>query len=123
MTFDPFISTFILVYAAFKGLQDWQMKTNPFTWVDKYKEPLEAPPKGLYGFYHKINGLSYREKFLFSGTWLVSLSDWWHFFNLCRRITLYLLLLYLHEFDIWVIPAYSIGFAITYKLSYIFKVK
>lgn len=110
-------SIFIFAYGAFKGLADWQMKTNTESWKNKYKQPFEPIPSGLYGMYHKIQGLSYKERFLGSGSFLVAFTDWWHFFQSCQIFTIYGLIIYTTGLFSWLlIPAYWIGFSITYKL-------
>ena len=115
-------SIFILAYGAFKGLADWQMKTNGQSWRNKYKQPFEPIPSGLYGKYHKIQGLAYKERFFGSGSFLVVFTDWWHFFQTCQILTIYGLSIYLLGSFPWLlIPAYWVGFGITYKFANWFK--
>ena len=107
----------VLLYGAFKGLADWEMKNNGSSWVNKYSKGLESIPSGLYGWYHKMNGLSYREKFFGSGSFLVMFTDFWHFWNTCRHLCIYALVYLINPTMWWLsIPAFMIGFGASYKL-------
>ncbi len=112
----------VTLYGAFKGLADWEMKNNGSSWENKYSKDFQSIPSGLYGWYHKTNGLSYREKFFLAGTLLVMFTDRWHFYNTCRHLCIYGLAYLINPAMWWLsIPAFMIGFAATYKLLFIVK--
>lgn len=114
---------FILAYSILKGLQDYVMINHSNSWKDKYKQPLKPIPKGFYGLYHRINGLSYYERFPLSGTLLVSLTDWWHLLGFARFWLIYYVI-YTEIGITWQpIVLYWAGFAITYKLLRLIKKK
>lgn len=103
---------FLYVGFIFKGKMDWsgankfeldeRYKNRNNSWTNKYKVPLEPyVPKWYYGAFDfklfgkrfKFNGIEkplYREKFIWSSTALVFLTDYWHMtqFYFLNSITL-----------------------------------
>lgn len=75
-----------------KGMQDRAMKTkngfNPMGKYHKDKIPVYQIESTVYRKYHEFFNLSYKEKFPFSATALVSLSDAWHFYGLIGHLAL-----------------------------------
>lgn len=61
-------------------------------WENKYRKPLQIAP---VNWYYKLFKLKYKERFLFSGSFLVALTDRYHRFQLffklflCAAIVLY----------------------------------
>lgn len=116
------IILFFFIYSILKGLQDYQMVYNSNSWRKKYAIGLKPIPKGLYGLYHQVNGLSYKEKFFLSGSLLVFLTDWWHLFDLLRIIAIALIITDLTgSFSLYWVLAYWIGFSLSYKVLRIKK--
>ena len=89
LTFSLFI-LFGLLFGFGKGLTDYEIKTDRVaeTSWNKYKKDRRlSPTKGLYGLYHKKFNLKYQERFLFSCTILVFLTDLFHFgYTLSNKI-------------------------------------
>lgn len=74
-----FVSCFIIGFG--KGLVDYEIKTERVaetSWNKYKKDKRPAPIKGLYGWYHKKANLIFMERFLFSATALVFLTDLFH---------------------------------------------
>lgn len=115
---------FIFLYFASKGLQDYSMKSGKgFDWKAKYKQPLVptiAIKNKLYKWYHERFNLSYKEKFLFSGTLLVSLSDSWHTFGLIRRLIIYSFGFYVVHFNLLYMGLIVVIGLISFHITYSF---
>ena len=86
---DLIIALVIIIWEGlFKGMQDSIMRSgHGFKWENKYKQPFEnvsSMKPGWYKVYHDFYRLPYKEKFPFSATALVSLTDSWHTMGLVR---------------------------------------
>lgn len=74
--------------SIFKNLNGWW---NPLeSWKNKYKQPFSNKIK--HWWYFGIYKPTYDEKFPFSTTLLVSITDAWHFFGLVRNFSIYLII-------------------------------
>lgn len=75
------------LFMVAKAFSDASFFELPDQWMNKYaKDPesgllVPAPNTGLYGWYHRLFGLKYRERFLFSATALVKFTDPWHWWE------------------------------------------
>jgi len=72
-----------------KGLVDYEIKTENVaktSWNKYKKDKRPAPTKGLYGWYHKKSNLIFMERFLFSATALVFLTDLFHLGYTIKKI-------------------------------------
>lgn len=79
----------------FKAKADLVMKSEEFLvdWKNKYKEPFEPIPKGIYGWYHRFVGAKYKERYLFSASFFVNKTDRWHKYNTYRHFAYHLITL------------------------------
>jgi len=69
----------------FYTLSQKETFTNSEGWKNKYRQPM-TPAK--INWYTNLFKLKYREKFPLSGSLLVSLTDKYHFFQLCFKVLL-----------------------------------
>lgn len=86
-------------------------------WKNKYKQPMTPAPDN---WYYKFFRLKYREKFPLSGSFLVSLTDKYHFYQLGFKAFLCLsIALHRPTFDWWIETiGYFAAFGIVFTLIY-----
>lgn len=84
-----------ILLGAFKGFSDkvMQLGETAESSENKYKldgegKKIAAPTSGISGLYYKMNNLKFKEKFPFSATLLVWLTDRWHKYNTFRTLTI-----------------------------------
>lgn len=114
------------IYGLSKAISDASFFELPNQWVNKYaKDPesgllIEAPKKGYYGWYHRVNGLKYRERFYLSATALVFVTDPWHFWQQIMIWTVRLTALYaatfIAAFQWWWVLVVMVAMMIPFKL-------
>lgn len=78
------MSVFMCIAGFFKGVMDYEMYNHIFkTWLKKYKLEKNKLIKDTkkYWYYLWIYTPKYKEKFVYSTTFLVFLTDRWHFFQ------------------------------------------
>jgi len=81
-----------MLYWMGKAGQDASLSNGwGFNPSGKYKNPKELASgikSDLYRIYHSVFGLKYKEKFLFSATLFVWISDMWHLLGTLRHFSL-----------------------------------
>lgn len=83
-----------ITFMALKALSDIQMKFYPDTWKNKYDSRnirIDNIKSKWYRKYHEFFGLKTKEKFLFSATLLVFMTDEWHLYQLGMVVCVVLL--------------------------------
>lgn len=70
----------IILSGIFKGLMDFEAHENSESWKNKYAKGLL--PSGKPWYYFNLYKPKYKEAFPFSATFLVSLTDLWHFYQI-----------------------------------------
>ena len=77
----------LIAFALFKSLQDNEVRNgnNRRTWKQKYYMPLT---KGIHWYYFGLYTPIYKERFMYSSTILVSLTDNWHLYGSLRDLSL-----------------------------------
>lgn len=125
----------VLLIGYFKGKQDLiirksKLKINEdFDYLAKYKLPLQEisliPSNNfiqkLYKKYHEYYKLTYVERFPFSATALVGLTDKWHrvgFFRSSITILGFTIFIGIWWMYFVLYITYTIGFHISYTLKY-----
>lgn len=118
------------ILGAFKGIKDYEMK-NAITWNNKYAHDMQFVkdwiPKGIiekaYKKYHEFFDLKYKERFLFSATALVFLTDKWHLFDTLSFILFLVACFVSVKIDVIVILISYVCYSITFHIFYTLKLK
>ena len=112
------ISFYAIILGVLKAFQDKGMfyngKCNPEkTWENKYKIPLSKNKK--HWWYLGLYNPKYDEKFAYSTTLLVSLTDCWHRLETIRNILPFVIL---SIFVKWYLIFFYIPFIIIFHLIF-----
>ncbi len=86
------------------------------SWTNKYKQPLEPAKKG---WYKKITGIKYKEKFPLSASVLVALTDDYHRWQFYYKVLLCVwAVTYRPLFSWWDGLIYFVAWGIVFTLAY-----
>jgi len=85
-------------------------------WTNKYKKPLEVAPDN---FYYRTIKAKYKERFLFSASFLVALTDNYHLFQLFFKLLMILsIVTYQPLFYWWDALIYFAVWSFTFTLTF-----
>lgn len=112
-----------IIIGCLKGYRDWNIKKKHFirTANNKYKKPLTPTnhiSNPLYRWYHKLNNLPHKEAFPFSATFLVFITDGFHFSSFLIRLSIASAIFIHYDIKLALIywAAHMVGFNIVYKI-------
>lgn len=107
---------------SFFGSHSWLLKYKPDKSVLAFGEYRPLPP--LKNWYYRLFDIEYRERFLFSTTALVWMTDGFHLFNMLMKVALICAILSYDPFIAWYwmtalyIAGWSAGHVIPYNILF-----
>ena len=84
-------------------------------WTNKYKKPLELAPDN---FYYRTIKAKYKERFLFSASFLVALTDKYHRFQLFFKLLMILSIVTYQRLFWWDVLIYFAVWSFTFTLTF-----